>query len=304
MMKRVFLYAVLACLLLMQAACGNKARPSKQENVTGEPIVTEITEGVKFCESTLWNDSVLLITSFGGETLNPLNKDGKGYVMMYKDGKTSLLIAPGGILNAPKGMAVKGGYLFICDVNQMVVYNLNDLQAAPQKIVFPENDLFINDVKIQGDLLYVTVTNTGNIYTLNVSDPAGMLGQEPVLYTNIPGANGIELDSNIMYVASYPADGTTTDANVIYAINDINAPQPEKLITRTGQYDGLALSPDKSTLYFTSWVNGEVGKVNLATKEASLLVVPQMTGPADMAWHDGKLYIPDLPNSKVVVVVL
>lgn len=303
-MKKTLLYTALVGLVLTQVACGNKAKNAKQENTAGEQAGQEITEGLKFCESTLWNDSVLLVANFGGEALNPINEDGKGYIMMYKDGKMHQLIAPDGMLNAPKGMAVKDGYLFICDVNRMMVYNLNDLKAAPQKITFPENELFVNDVKIQGEQLYVTVTNTGNIYTLNVSDPAAMAGQNPEFYTNVQGANGLEIDSNIMYVVSYPADGTTTDTNVIYVINDMNVPQPEKLIQRTGQYDGVALAPDKNVLYFTSWINGEVGVVNLATKEVSLLTVPQMAGPADMTLHDGKLYIPDLPNSKVVVIAL
>lgn len=54
----------------------------------------------------------------------------------------------------------------------MVVYNLDTLSHAPQVVPFPEGELFVNDMALAGDTLYVTVTNTGNIYSLDVSAPS------------------------------------------------------------------------------------------------------------------------------------
>ena len=46
-----------------------------------------------------------------------------------------------------------------------------------------------------------------------------------------------------MYVASYPADGNTSEKHVVYRISDLtNNPQPEKLVTVPGQYDGIAFA--------------------------------------------------------------
>jgi 56kDa selenium binding protein (SBP56). len=68
------------------------------------------------------------------------------------------------------------------------------------------------------------------------------------------------------------------------------------------QYDGLALSEDGKYLYFSTWVNGNVGKIDIKDKKVENLILPiQLTGPADFSIHNGKLYIPDLPNSKVLV---
>lgn len=300
-MKRL-LYIV--TLIVVITSCGNKKK-GQQTDVRQQVIPAVFSDSLRFCESTLWNDDILLIANFGTETLNPLNNEGKGYIAGYRNGNVDIFIPADGFLSGPKGMAVKDGYLFICDVNKMVIYNLNALKAAPFILTFPEGELFVNDIVILDNSLYVSVTNTGNIYTLDVTDPAETVTKPLTLYTNIPGANGMVSADGKIYVASYPADGVTKDENVIYVINNIASPKPEKLIGRAGQYDGLALSGDKQILYFTSWVNGEIGQVNLNTREVSLIpVAEQMTGPADMTLQEDRLYIPDLPNSKIVVVDL
>ncbi len=65
-------------------------------------------------------------------------------------------------------MLVFNGLLYICDVNQLVVYNLEDLTS--EVIVFPEGELFLNDIITDGEEIYVKVTNTGNIYRFNQED--------------------------------------------------------------------------------------------------------------------------------------
>lgn len=293
-MKQVLFLFIFATLI---ASCGN-AKKGQQAGT-----VSVISDSLRFCESTLCNNDALLIANFGTAELNPLNNEGKGYIVEYRDGKIQPLIPADGTLSGPKGMGVKDGYLFICDVNKMVVYNLNEPENIPFVLMFPDGEVFVNDIIFISNKLYVSVTNTGNIYTLDVAVPADMASKVFEPYVNVPGANGMVTDGEKIYIASYPPDGVTKDENVIYVINDVEVPQPEKLIDRVGQYDGLALSADGKTLYFTSWVNGEIGKVDLATKEVVLLPVKeQLTGPADMTLHDGKLYIPDLPNSKVVIV--
>lgn len=297
-MKTKLCYAGLLILIILSVtACKNKKKTVVQAEEVKVDTATLITENIRFCESTLWYDTALLIANFGTEELNPLNDEGKGYILIYKNGKTDTLIAPDGTLSAPKGLGVYGESLFICDVNKIVKYNLADQKEAPVVMRFPEGELFVNDLIIIEDKLYVTVTNTGNIYTLSITAPE----EGFKLYTNIPGANGIVTDGTKIYVVSYPADGVTKDENVIYVIHDVKNPQPEKLIERVGQYDGAVLSGDN--LYFSSWIDGEVGKINLTTHEVTLIpVTEKMIGPADMSLHNGKLYIPDLPNSKVVVV--
>ena len=277
-----------------------KSKTKKQTQIVVAD--TTITENIKFCESTYPYQGGLLIANFGTETLNPLNNEGKGYIAYNKEGKTTVFIPVDGNLSAPKGMLEKEGYLYICDVNKVLVYNLKDLKATPQVIPFNEGELFVNDIALFNNNLIVSVTNTGNLFKIDLTNQANLKAD---LWCNVVGANGVLVKENQIYVASYPADGLTTENNVVYVIDDFNAPNPQKLMDRAGQYDGIVISKDAKTLYVTNWSPAEVISIDLATKAIKNVDIKEkMIGPADLSIIDDVLFIPDLPNSRVIVKAL
>lgn len=285
--------------------------PAQKKSITNENSVAKqdseivVTDSLRFCESTYPYDGGLLIANFGTEELNPLNNEKKGYILFYKDGAVSTYITTDGNLSAPKGMFETDGYLFICDVNKIVVYNLNDRTEMPQIIRFPKEEMFVNDLVASGKDLYASVTNTGNIYRVDISGLKNLNKVKPEIWSKVPGANGLVLNNDTMFIASYPPDGNTGAENVVYVIPDIQNPVPEKLIMETGQYDGIALSPDKKTLYVTSWAPAGVYRIDLETKQLSAIPMKtEVVGAADMTLKDGKLYIPDLANSQVIELIL
>ena len=270
---------------------------------SAQTVVNVIDKGIRYCESTYPYDGGLMIANFGTEQLNPLNTEGKGYIVLHKDGKNGVLIPADGHLSAPKGMLVRDGYLYVCDVNKVMVYNLADKAAEPRTIALPEGNLFANDLVSEGDYLYVSVTNTDRIFRVDISRP-GQPGQ-PQEWLSVAGPNGLLLHEGSLYVASYPADGRTTDAHVVYRIADLKNPVAEKWMEMPGQYDGLAVASDGKALYVTNWTPAQVSRIDLNTRQLSPLdlKLPQaLVGPADITVTGGYLYIPDLPNSRVVVV--
>lgn len=302
MKNRIFFTAAIV-LSTLAASCGSKSAKTTVERP--EAKVDTITENIRFCESTYPYQDGILIANFGTEQLNPLNTEGKGYIVVYKDGRTSVLIPADGNLSAPKGMYLKDDYLFICDVNKVVVYRLSASNEKPQVIAFPKGDLFVNDLAAEGNTLYASVTNTGKIYRMDISrlDTVGA----PVVWAEVPGPNGLLIENGTMYIASYPADGKTTDANAIYQITDLAKPAPQKFITTSGQYDGIALSADKKTMYITNWSPAEVSAINMETKAITPLNIgleKPLIGAADITVTEERMYIPDLPNSRVVIFPL
>lgn len=270
---------------------------------SAQTVVNVIDKGIRYCESTYPYDGGLLIANFGTEQLNPLNTEGKGYIVLHKDGKNEVLIPADGHLSAPKGMLVRDGYLYVCDVNKVMVYNLADKAAEPRTIALPEGNLFANDLVSEGDYLYVSVTNMDRIFRVDISRP-GQPGQ-PQEWLSVAGPNGLLLHEGSLYVASYPADGRTTGAHVVYRIADLKNPVAEKWMEVPGQYDGLAVASDGKALYVTNWTPAQVSRIDLNTRQLSPLdlKLPQaLVGPADITVTGGYLYIPDLPNSRVVVV--
>ena len=135
---------------------------------SAQTVVNVIDKGIRYCESTYPYNDGLLIANFGTEQLNPLNTEGKGYIVLHKDGKNEVLIPADGHLSAPKGMLVRDGYLYVCDVNKVMVYNLADKAAEPRTIALPKGNLFANDLVSEGDYLYVSVTNTDRMRTIQI----------------------------------------------------------------------------------------------------------------------------------------
>lgn len=260
-------------------------------------------EGIRFCESTYPYNNGILVANFGTEALNPLNTEGKGYILFVKDGKSEVVVPADGNLSAPKGMFLRDGYLYICDVNKVVVYNISKKGTKPVTIQFPEGNLFVNDLVADKNYLYASVTNTDKIFRIDISNPAAP--GKPQEWATVAGPNGLLMVDGEMYVASYPADGVTKDVNVVYRIKNLSNPSPEKFIEVSGQYDGIALSKDRKSIYLTNWTPAQISRLNLSDKSLvplELNLQEPLIGPADITVANGKIYIPDLPNSRVVIV--
>ena len=184
-----------------------------------------------------------------------------------------------------------------------MVYYLADKARKPVTIALPAGNMFVNDLVAQDDYLYVSVTDAGKIFRIDISHP-GKPGV-PQEWLSIAGPNGLLLNKGVLYVASYPADGNTTDTHVVYRIADMEKPVVRKLIEVPGQYDGLALSADGKALYVTNWTPAQLSRIDLATGTLTPMDIDleqPLAGPADISVKDGCIYIPDLPNSRVVVV--
>lgn len=302
-MKKISILFLLAIMAFTACNDSTKQAPNQTE-ITTDSVKSEIVIDslLKFNESTLPYENGILVANFGSSEFNPLNTEGKGYILYYKDGSLSPFIEGQGELSAPKGMFQRDGYLYVADVNKVVVFNLKNKAEKPIVIKFPKDELFVNDIAVDGNNMYVSVTNTGNIYQFDLSDVAKLPKATPSLYLNVTGANGLLINDGKMYIASYPADGKTTDKNLVYVVEDMAKPVATPFITKAGQYDGLALSADKKTMYTTNWGPIELDAINMDTKEISKVELQTpLAGVADISVVDDLIYIPDLAGSKLII---
>ena len=312
-MKRISFFAAALTGLLLATTVPARALTAG----SGKAEVYTVTEHIRFNEGTLpLKHGGILLSNVGTETVDPLNKEGKGYIVLL-DKETKVLFPATGALNAPKGMAVKDDCLFVADVGCVVVYNMKQPEQRPVKIAFPEGELFVNDIVALGDFLLVSVTNTGHLYSIDVKDCGTIWSAQrpkPKKVADIPGANGLAEHEGTLYVASYDPNENPGEQNVIYAV-DMTVPgsKPLNLIgSRYGQYDGVAVSPDGSKLYFSNWKNAEgkaeVGYIDLTPDKKNAVTVldvgVELQGPADICISDGYLFIPDLPANKLYIMAL
>lgn len=97
-------------------------------------------------------------------------------------------------LHAPKGMGIFGNRLYVADMNEVVVINIDN--ATIEKKIAPEGAQSLNDI---------TVDDKGVVY---VSDSKGFRiwrieNDQPVLYLeNLPGLNGLKAVGIDLLIAS------------------------------------------------------------------------------------------------------
>lgn len=287
-MKREFLLSVAVTLALTGMAGA------------GTPVTIG---GFSNPESVLIAGPVRYVSNLGAR-LDPLAKDGDGFIsLLDQDGKILDLRAFAG-LDSPKGMAMAGGKLFVADIDRVVGFDPFTRKQDFVARMDCAQPCLLNDIAVAGDRLLVTDTLRGRLYGL---DPVS--GAFTMLADGIAGANGVVWDSrnDRAIVVALGADFGGGD---IYGWSETaglhklpNSPH--------GIFDGVALLPD-GDIVVSDWVSltphpGILSVVDPATGKAQAIALQQpIRGPADFALDpaDHALWVPAMVDGTVDILPL
>jgi len=247
-MKYILSLVVVVAVL---AACTS----TKESTTTAKvPTLTQKWESdtlLTTCESVLYDkqNNVLYVADIAGK---PDSADGVGFISkLGLDGKIVDAQWVKG-LNAPKGMGISNGKLYVADINNLVEI---DIATGAISKKYPIADaVFLNDVTVDGSgKVYVSDTGTGAVSVLENDAITTYL-------TGIEGVNGLLSDNGTFLVASFK-NGTlnTVDASkqiVLKADSVENA-------------DGIEAVGDGGYLV-SSW-NGKVTYVDADGKTTKIL---------------------------------
>ncbi|MBN2614315.1 MAG: hypothetical protein JXR71_01360 [Bacteroidales bacterium] len=216
---------------------------------------------------------------------NPSVKDGNGFIsLLSPDGKIIKLHWATG-LNAPKGSAVYGGYLYVSDIDRVARINLKQ----PDKMLFfpAPGAKFLNDVVAddKGNI-YITDTQNGALYKLE-KGYAKIWIQSPLL----AGANGLAMENGKILLGAkdhlVQIDPETKSVKI--------------LVDNPGSIDGLIPLGDQKYL-----VSDWAGKIQIISPGKNPVVVSNTTkekiNAADMGYIPGEnlVLIPTFFNNRVV----
>ena len=201
MFKRIIASLVLASVLPISSVASaetlniKKLWESKAELKEPESVVYDIMR------------RSIYVSNINGE---PDAADGNGFIsLIANDGKIEKLKWVDG-LNAPKGMAVFGKKLFVADINELVVIDIETAEIIKR---FPlEGDHFLNDIAItESGVVYITDTATDSIYRLYKGQLEVWLKD-----SKLDHPNGLYIDNSNIIVGSWgkPTDGWSTDADI------------------------------------------------------------------------------------------
>lgn len=266
---------------------------------------TELSQNIRFSEALALFGDDLLISNFGTEELNPLDTtENRGYIMRYDGDSLTNFIESNGKFSSPKGMVVVDSFLYVADVNRVNVVNLKTSPYEVSQIWLRGEDIFANHIVVVGDMLLLSVTNSNRVLALSLNEDGSPAADKFEDYFTVAAPNGMLYHEGRLFVASYNTSGTPSAENVIYMVDDFSNPEPKRFVERKGQYDGLAFHD--GWLYFSDWVGALVGRVELTNPDNIEMLSPELevplAGPAQIAIKGNRLFVPDLPNSRVVIL--
>lgn len=237
---------------------------------------------------------LLFVSNVNGDATDA---DGNGYISLLSlDGNIIDLHWLDG-LNAPKGLTIVGNNLYVADINELVVIDIENKKVT-QRYSAPKAK-FLNDVVADNKgNVYVSAFLTNTIYRLENNKFEVWLQTDEL---EVP--NGLLVEDNQLIVASWGhmTDGfATTTAGHLKIIN-LDTKQIQSLGDKSavGNLDGL--EADGNGNYFaTDWIAGKILHITPSGLSSTLVVLEQGSADHTVLPEQGLIIIPMMLSGNVV----
>ncbi|MER8983064.1 PQQ-binding-like beta-propeller repeat protein [Mesorhizobium sp. M0140] len=255
--------------------------------------------GLEQPESALFDaaNNRLIVSNIVG---NPGDADGNGYLSVLSvDGRTVTRHWTDG-MDAPKGMAIAGGKLYVADITKVRVVDLASGKLVAS-ITVP-NAVFLNDITSdQSGNVYVTDMLADTIYRID--------GEQPELFARdamLASPNGVFADGDRLIVASWgkdiKSDFSTAEPGGLLSVDiasKVVSPLPGA--QKFADLDGVIAIGD--TIYATAYMTGTLYRYQAGGAPEALAHFKP--GSADIG-TDGKsiLYVPLMNEGEVAALKL
>lgn len=290
---RTMKHTIFLVLLSVVLAGCNSSKKKTEAASGGETfpgfVLTEMwsTDTVLLtCESVLYDEirNQLFVSCMNGSSGE---KDGDGYIsVLAPDGSVKSLHWVKG-LNDPKGMGIIGNRLFVADLDELVVIDVEQGEISERIAV--EGASFINDVAISSDgEVYFSDSNTGIVWVLSNGELTEWISE------GLERPNGLCVEEERVLLAS----SGSQDLKVI----DRSTGTVEVVTTGIGAGDGLEFTGIEGYYLTSSW-NGEVFLIRPDYSKVSLLKTSDRgINSADIGFNeqDQVLYVPTFFDNRVV----
>jgi hypothetical protein len=259
------------------------------------------TEGFKNPESVIYHapKNILFVSNVNGA---PTDKDNNGFISKVNaQGKIVDSMWVKG-LNAPKGMAIYKNNLYVSDINQLVVIDIEKGEVI--KKYEAQDATFLNDV---------TVDSKGIVYVSNTFGFSGIYKLEQNMFSlwikddklNMP--NGLTVKGDLLMAAGWgegfdPNTFATSTAGKIVSVN-IKTKEIKAISNPIGNLDGIEAL--KNNYILTDWYSGKLYLYNSTNNSASeLLDFPQGSADLGMNVKSNTIFIPFMLNNKIAAYII
>jgi DNA-binding beta-propeller fold protein YncE len=254
-----------------------------------------VLEGFEVPESVRLHGPVAYVTNIVADTtkegsLKYWSDDGAGYISVLNAGQTPSIRTRKWVsdkMDAPKGMAVVDGRLWLADNSKLLWVDLHTGKVSRFEI--PDTGK-LNDVATDGKSIYVSDMGKSRIYKID--------GDKLTTLPAPPDVNGIAFHLSKMYVVSW-------SVHEVYRMDPSGQEEPRPLgvAEHFTNLDGIEILDDGSILV-SDFYGNKVSVISPETGEVRTLA--ELTTPADIGLDRENLllYVPQFLSDKVVVYQL
>ena len=289
---QLIVIAFVSTFLFVQCGSQNSEETNMDDNATDTtsktPTLTmlwETPDSLFTNESVLYDQSTGTIYVANIEGQDPVGKDGKGSIgIISKDGKIVNATWVSG-LNAPKGMGITNGKLYVTDIDELVEIDI--ASAKVNKKYKVDSAVFLNDLAIQNNKVYFSDSRTGKVHLFDA-------GSVSTFSNGNEGINGLEVAAD---GTLYGLDGS--------GLKKWNADGSSSILNSnvTGG-DGLVILKDGN--FVASRWQGEVWFVSDTTQTLMLDTKAAESNTADIGFIPAEniVLVPTFFKNKVVAYKL
>jgi hypothetical protein len=246
-------------------------------------LVWETDTMLTTVESVLYSktENILYASCINGK---PTNKDNNGFIAKITlDGEIKELKWITG-LNAPKGMGIFENYLYVTDIDRLVVINIAEKKIV--KEIKIENAQFLNDIAISNSgIVFISDMYTNTIHSYFESKLETFIQSKELNYPN-----GLFCENKILFIGTRNA--------IVKA--EIETKDFEIIVENTGSIDGLKKVSENKFL-ISDW-KSKVHLVSLENKNLLLNTANEGFNAADFEYIPelNQLFIPTFFHNKVM----
>jgi len=240
---------------------------------------------------TSTDEQFIYISNINGQ---PMELNGQGYISIASvDGKMIDQRWLKG-LDAPKGLAISGQYLYVADMQTLV--EINTSTGKVENRYNAPNAKMLNDVTAASDgAIYVSDLLEGTIYRLQNGKFKAWFKSSA-----LPHPNGLYAQQSELLVGSWGkgmnSDFSTAELGSLLRLN-IAEQQLSTVPTgyQLGNLDGVIVTKGES-IYVSDWLSGELFKLQGKERKLVLSLNP---GLADIGANKQYLFTPMMMDNEV-----
>ena len=199
---------------------------------------------------------------------SPDAEDGNGFISRLSDEGEILDLHWLDGMDAPKGLAIKDDLLYVADINELLVIDINTRTIIQRYPV--EAAKFLNDVAVdQQGRVYVSDMFTNEVYRLADGDMTLWMADP-----NLEAPNGLLVENNSLIVGSWGhiTEGFKTDVAGHLKIIDLDTRDIQSLGdgTPVGNLDGVE-ADGRGNYLVTDWMDGRLLLIHANGSSETLL---------------------------------